>query len=459
MPSQQHTPEAVFGQRRPTREERQARGREIREQVPLASLATVPQAADRSAPLRILHTQDADRDQQLVPLRYERMAADPFAFLRGSAAVMAADLHLLPTSGISVQLCGDAHVANFGLFASAERTQVFDVNDFDETLPGPFDWDVRRLAASAAVAAQVAGHGDKAALRAAKEAGWRYREAMAKLSRMSTLDAWFVTLDLDSLTTALEGSPIEDELTRQGRKAEKRTGDSAAAKLTEVVDGQRRFRSDPPLLVPLIEADPDGALRRLAPVYEEYLATLEPDRAALFAHYSFVDLAQKVVGVGSVGTRAGVMLLESGDGEPILLQVKQALASVLEPYLGASAFENHAQRVVVGQRLMQATGDPFLGWVRGGLEGHRDFYLRQLHDMKGGIDTARLSKKAMVEYAGLCGAALARAHGRVGDPSLVTGYLGETEEFDEAMADFAMGYAAITAADHTALAAAQEAAS
>lgn len=453
------SPASVFGKRRPTREERRAHGQSVREQVPLASLADVPASADRVSALDVLHGQDADRDQALIPLRYERMAADPFAFLRGSAAVMAADLHPLPTSGISVQLCGDAHVANFGLFASAERTQVFDVNDFDETLPGPFDWDVRRLAASAAVAAQVAGHGDKTARQAAKEAGWRYREAMASLSQMSTLGAWFVTLDLQSLITALEGSHIGGELSKQGRKAEKRTGDAAAAKLTEVVDGRRRFRSEPPLLVPLAEADPSGTLHRLAPLYEQYLATLEPDRAALFEHYSFVDIAQKVVGVGSVGTRAGVMLLESGDGEPILLQVKQAMASVLEPYLGQSRFANHAQRVVVGQRLMQASGDPFLGWVRGGLEGDQDFYLRQLHDMKGGIDTARLSKKAMVEYAGLCGATLARAHGRVGDPSLVSGYLGDTEEFDEAMADFAMAYSALNTADHAALVAAQDAAS
>lgn len=441
----------MFGQRRPTREERYARGREIRGTVPLVSLADVPSVADRVKPLEVLHAQDADRDESLVPLRYERMAADPFAFLRGSAAVMAADLHLLPTSGIRVQLCGDAHVANFGMFASAERTLVFDVNDFDETLPGPFDWDVRRLAASAAVAAQVNGHGDKTARKAAREAGQRYRETMASLSQMSTLQAWFVKLDLASLATALEGSHLEGEISRQGRKAEQRTGDAAAAKLTEVVDGRRRFRSDPPLLVPLDEADPEGTLRRLAPVYEQYLSTLEPDRAALFEHYSFVDLAQKVVGVGSVGTRSGVLLLESGDGDPLLLQVKQAMASVLEPYLGQSPFANHAQRVVVGQRLMQATGDPFLGWVRSGIDGDQDYYLRQLHDMKGGIDTARLNGKALVEYAGLCGAVLARAHGRVGDPSLVSGYLGDTVEFDEAMADFAMGYAALTTADHDTL--------
>ena len=431
----------------------------MRREVPLASLSQVPAATDRVQPLDVLHEQDADRDQALVPIRYERMAADPFAFLRGAAAVMAADLHQLPTSGIRVQLCGDAHVANFGMFASAERTIVFDVNDFDETLPGPFDWDVRRLVASAAVAAQVNGHGDKTARKAAREAGRRYRETMAALSQMSTLAAWFVKLDLDSLATALEGTHLEGEISRQGRKAEQRTGDAAAAKLTEVVDGQRRFRSDPPLLVPLADADPKGTLQRLAPVYEQYLETLEPDRAALFGHYSFVDLAQKVVGVGSVGTRSAVLLLESGDGDPLLLQVKQAMASVLEPYLGQSQFANHAQRVVVGQRLMQATGDPFLGWVRGGPNGDQDFYLRQLHDMKGGIDTARLSGKALIEYAGLCGAVLARAHGRVGDPSLVSGYLGDTEEFDEAVADFAMGYSALNASDHAALVASRAAAS
>ncbi len=425
----------------------------------MAALAEVPSVDHRRDPLVILHAQDAAREPSLVPLRYERMAANPFSFLRGAAAVMASDLSTLPTSGLSVQLCGDAHVANFGLFASTERTLVFDVNDFDETLPGPFDWDVRRLAASAAVAALDAGHSAKTARRAAKEAARRYQEIIGRLSQMSTLEAWYVKLDLDSLAASLRGSTLGKELERQGSKAARRTGDAAVAKLTEVVDGRRQFRSDPPLLVPFAEANPTSTLQELAPIYERYLATLEPDRVALFAHFSYVDLARKVVGVGSVGTRAAVLLLESGDGDPLLLQVKQALPSVLEPYLGSSAFSHHGERVVVGQRIMQATGDPFLGWVHGGLTGDLDFYLRQLHDMKGGIDTARLDRQALIDYAGLCGAVLARAHGRVGDSALISGYLGDTKEFEEAMGDFAMGYTSINSSDHAALVADQEATS
>ena len=447
-----HIDAATFlSTRRPSRAERREAGRQRRDQVPLASLATAPGQADRPDPLAQLHEQDANRVPELIPLRYERMSGSPFAFLRGSAAVMASDLSRLPTSGLSVQLCGDAHVSNFGMFASGERTLVFDVNDFDETHPGPFDWDVRRLAASAAVAALGVGASNKKARRAARSAAAAYRAVTGYIESMSRIDAWNVKVDMDALVSKLHGSSLRDIARDAAAKSRRSTGDSAVGKLTQKVDGERRFRSQPPLLVPVPEADRASVIAGLAPHYEEYLRTLAPDRVALLTHYSYVDLAHKVVGVGSVGTLALVMLLESGDGEPLLLQVKQANPSVLEPYLGASRFDNAGKRVVVGQRVMQATGDPFLGWMTGRPTIPTDFYVRQLRDMKGSIDVASLDPDALIDYAAVCGAILARAHGRVGDSSAIAGYLGDTEEFDEAIADFAMAYADVTDRDHARL--------
>ncbi len=444
-----------FSTRRPDRATREAQGTARREAVPLSSLAEVAPADGRPDPITILKGQEADREQWLVPLRYERMSASPFAFLRGAAAVMASDLSRVPTSGLDVQLCGDAHISNFGMFASAERSLVFDVNDFDETLPGPFDWDVRRLAASAAVAAREAGASDRKARKAARSAAASYRAVIAYLSTMRRLDVWNVKVDVDDMLAKLGKSSLRKVAERATAKSRRSTSDSALIKLTETIDGQRRFRSQPPLLIPVPEADRAELITHLAPRYDAYLRTLAPDRVALLAHYSYVDLAHKVVGVGSVGTLALVMLLESGDGEPLLLQVKQANASVLEPYLGASRFDNAGKRVVVGQRVMQATGDPFLGWMTGKPELDRDFYVRQLRDLKGSIDVAQLDLPGLADYAAVCGAVLARAHARVGDASAITGYLGDTDEFEEAIADFAMAYADVTIADHASLVAAQ----
>jgi uncharacterized protein (DUF2252 family) len=438
-----------------SRAERRKHGEDLRANVALDSFAAVPDASARRDALSLLHGQDAGREQDLVPLRYQRMGASAFAFLRGSAIVMASDLSLLPTSGITVQLCGDAHIANFGMFASAERDLVFDVNDFDETLPGPFDWDVRRLAASAAVATLSAGHSRKAARKAARESARLYRQTMAAMAQLPTLDAWYVKLDVATLTERVGGSSLGKQLIAQGRKAGKSTAESAAIKLTEVVDGRRRFRSDPPLVVPLWDVADDAiaaqTLVYLGPRFKQYLVSLEPDRAALLRHFEYVDIARKVVGVGSVGTRAGVVLLESGDGEPLLLQMKQASASVLEPHLGASQCATHSERVVVGQRVMQASGDPFLGWVRLSDDGSNDFYVRQLRDMKASVDVAKLDKNGLIQYAGLCGAVLARAHARVGDSSAISGYLGDTDEFDKAIADFALAYADVNDQDYRAL--------
>lgn len=444
-------PMTFFTTRRRSREHRLADGHARRAQVPLASHATPPPLEDRPNALEILRSQESSREPALIPLRYARMAESPFAFLRGAAAVMASDLSRVPRSDLEVQLCGDAHLANFGMFASPERTLMFDMNDFDETLPGSFDWDVKRLAVSMAVAAQSNGLKDKDARKAARVAASSYRATMASLSQMRTIDVWNARLDVDTLLARLTKTSLRKATIKATDKSRKSTTESALLKLTEVVDGKRRFRADPPILTPVPEEEFDDVVQRFAPVYRDYLATLQMDRIALLAKHSFVDIAHKVVGVGSVGTRAVVLLLESGDGEPVLLQVKQANPSVLEPYLGASRYDNAGQRVVIGQRLMQAAGDPFLGWTRGSRKTAHDFYVRQLKDMKGSIDVTLLDKEGLIGYGQVCGAVLARAHARAGDASLVTGYLGDSTEFDEAVADFSLAYAQINAADHGAL--------
>jgi hypothetical protein len=349
-----------------------------------------------------------------------------------------------------VWLCGDAHLVNFGLFASAERRQVFDLNDFDETHIGPLDWDVKRLAASFAVAARSNGLSDKAARRVSKRAAGAYRTAMAALTTMRTLDVWYSHLDAEALIKELRNTRLGRAAVKATGRSRRRTVDTAVMKLTETVHGVRRFRSDPPVLVPVTGTDFESVVDILAPIYAQYLRTVPPDRLALLRKFSFVEIARKVVGVGSVGTRAFVMLLESGDGEPLLLQVKQASQSVLEPHLGASGFENEGRRVVVGQRVMQASGDPFLGWCTGA-DPANDFYLRQLWDMKGSFDVTLMDADALSVYARLCGAVLARSHARAGQPALISGYLGKSDEFDEAVADFSLAYADLTVADHAAL--------
>ena len=439
---------AFFTHERPTRKQRRQLGKELRNSVPLDSHSTLVTGPSRVVdPVAILQSQESDREPALVPLRYERMSLSPFAFLRGGAAVMAADLAVVPRTNLQVQLCGDMHVSNFGLFATADRAQVFDVNDFDETLPGPFEWDVKRLAASAAVAARDNGFKDRHARRIAVGAVAGYRDTIRRLSTMSTTDVWYARLDLDTLLGELRKSTLAKAATKEGAKARSRTSASTAVKLTETVDGKVRFRSEPPILVPVPDDQLEGVIANLAPVYEQYLKTLPPDRIALLMRYSFKTVAHKVVGVGSVGTRALVILLESGDGEPLLLQAKQASASVLEPYLGASRYDNAGQRVVYGQQVMQSGGDPFLGWTAGRSVAV-DFYLRQLKDMKGSIEIPMLDRDGLYDYARLCGAVLARAHARAGDAARISGYLGNGPDFDEAVGEFAMKYADLTIADH-----------
>jgi uncharacterized protein (DUF2252 family) len=331
---------------------------------------------------------------------------------------------------------------------------VFDLNDFDETLRGPFEWDVKRLAAAVAVVGQYRGMSVKGSRRAARTAVSTYRTTIASLAERPTLDVFYARLDLDTLLSSLQKTALMGAAKKARRSAWKHTGDAATEKITEIVDGRRRFREDPPLLVPVDSAEV-GAL--VGVMYRQYLDTLPTDRALLLTRFSFRGLAHRVGGVGSVGTRTLVMLLESGDGEPILLQLKQAGRSVLEEHLGASWFGSaHGRRVVTGQRLMQAAGDPFLGWAPATGGRPHDYYVRQLKDMKGSIDTSLLTPDALVIYGRLCAAVLARAHARAGDASVISGYLGHKDTFDEAVADFAVAYAAINSADHEALAQAIE---
>jgi uncharacterized protein (DUF2252 family) len=441
----------LFQRARPSRAARRIVGEHRRLEVPLEAHSSVPPLGARRDSLAILRGQEVVRNADLVPLRYERMATDAFAYLRGAAAVMASDLAMMPNSGIRVQLCGDAHLANFGMFASAERSLVFDLNDFDETLPGPFEWDVKRLAASFAIAARNNGFSESDIVQAGQSVAQSYREWITAFSERATLDVWYARVDVDWMVSQLKKSDIRKALVKASDKAKRKNADSAILKLTEVVDGKRRFRSDPPILTPVADGEFGSVIDLLAPVYADYVSTLQPDRAALLARYSFVDFAFKVVGVGSVGTRAYVMLLESGDGEPIVLQAKQAGHSVLEPYVGASEFAHSGERVVAGQRAMQSASDPFLGWCHGGPAAPFDFYFRQLWDMKGSIDATLLDEHGLRVYGQICGAVLARAHARAGDASIISGYLGDTTAFDVAIAEFAVSYSAITLADHAAL--------
>jgi uncharacterized protein (DUF2252 family) len=394
-------------------------------------------------PLRILGADDADRLPELASLRYERLAESPFAFLRGSAAVMAADLETTPVTGLHVQACGDAHLSNFGLFATPERHLVFDLNDFDETYPAPFEWDVKRLAASMTVAARANRFRKRDCSGAAREAVRAYRVAMRQLGELGFLDAWYVRTEVDDLRaavkprTARRGEPIVDG-------ARRRTMSRALAKLTEMRDGRLALRSDPPGLTPLGYGE-DG----LDAEFEGYLETVTSERRRLLQRYRPVDAALKVVGVGSVGTRCFVVLLVGrGPEDALLLQVKEAGRSVLDRN-GDGDGQHQGRRVVEGQRLLQAASDPFLGWSTG--PDGRDYYWRQLWDMKGSADTTTMRPSGLTVYARLCGAVLARGHSRSGDADAIADYLGKGEKFDKAVTRFAVAYADQTERDHAAL--------
>jgi uncharacterized protein (DUF2252 family) len=441
--------------------ERAARGKAARAEVPRASHGEWEPPPHRTDPVELLEEQAQSRVPELVPIRYGRMLVTPFTFYRGAAYLMASDLAMGPRTGLHVQLCGDAHLSNFGAFAAPDRRLVFGVNDFDETLPGPFEWDVKRLVASFAVAGRDRGFDAKTRMKINTTVVRAYREAVREFGAMRNLDLWYARVDVDELLREFSSRATAAQRKRMDKNLEKaRTKDSlkAFAKLTEVVDGERRIVSDPPLLVPVAElAGPEHAGdvdERFRGLIRQYRRTLQGDRRHLIERYRYVDAARKVVGVGSVGTRAWVVLLLGRDGDdPLFMQAKEAQPSVLEPFLGKSEFANHGQRVVEGQRLTQAASDIMLGWLRttGLDEVERDFYLRQLWDAKGSAMVESMEPSGMLEYARLCGWTLAKGHARSGDAIAIGSYLGAGDVFDKAMARFAETYADQNERDYDAL--------
>jgi uncharacterized protein (DUF2252 family) len=465
----------------PSVDERTASGEQARETASLSSHGGWRPAADRPDPVALLEEQNKTREPDLVPVRHGRMMVSPFTFYRGAARIMATDLKDTPVAGLGAQLCGDAHLSNFGVFASPERRLVFDLNDFDETLPGPFEYDVKRMAASFTIAARNNGF-SPADARAVTAASVRaYREAMADFAGMGTMNIWYAHLDEDTLRAAIRSTVAETKKAAKGAKpakkdakqeeklaklAQRRAEKSAAkahtrdslqalSKLGEMAGGRYQIISQPPIVVPL--RDWAAAYRRdlegryglsaeevmpaIRDQFRAYRATLQPDRRHLLEHFEIVDMARKVVGVGSVGTRAYIVLLQGRDAnDPLFLQIKEATASVLEGYLPRSRYRNHGERVVQGQRLMQATSDIYLGWTKGH-DVKRHFYWRQLRDMKGSALVEAMTPLGLGFYAGICGWTLARAHARSGDPVAIASYLGAGDAFDESMTDFCGRYA------------------
>jgi uncharacterized protein (DUF2252 family) len=455
-----------------TPSERSAIGKAARTPAPRAAHEVWEASTSRPDPVELLESQAASRVQDLVPIRYGRMLVSPFTFFRGAALIMASDLSTTPRSGLNVQACGDAHMSNFGVFASAERNLVFDLNDFDETLPGPWEWDVKRLVASLAIAGRGRGFTDKERAGIVLEAASGYRKEMAALAAKRDLDVWYTRMDIERVLSdlgdelGLNGSKgsdrsmskVKTRVDKQLVKARTRDSMQALEKLTEVVDGETRFVSDPPLIVPISELLPEaeGAMLtdRMHSLLHSYSGTLQSDRRHLLSQFRFVSIARKVVGVGSVGTRAWVLLLVGSDGtDPLLLQAKEAQESVLARFVGNSVHQNQGERVVAGQHLMQASSDIFLGWDHvEGIDGvQRDFYIRQLRDWKGSVDTDVMIPEGMAIYGRLCGRTLARAHARSGDRIAIAAYLGSSKAFDNAVVAFSEAYADQNEHDYDAL--------
>ena len=432
--------------------ERSDMGRGLRAQVPRSSQAAWTAPARRRDPVEIIRGQEATRISSLLPIRHERMGVSPFTYFRGAAAVMAEDLAQTPCCGLRVQACGDAHLVNFGIYATPERRVVFDVNDFDETLQAPFEWDVKRLATSLVVAGRDRGFAAKECAAAARAAVRAYRTRMATSAQMGHLEVWYARFDADALVTLATRAGARELSSDALRKAERSTNLTALEKLTEVVDGQRRIVDAPPLVEHL--QNPVDSVDAEA-VVGQYADSLGDATRQLLGRYRPVDWARKVVGVGSVGTDdAVVLLMGDSDTDPLFLQVKEAGASVLEPFAGASPYDNHGRRVVAGQRLTQAASDLFLGWTR---MGQRDYYVRQLRDMKGSIPVDKLSADELAQYGQACGSALAMGHARSGDAVAIAAYLGAGDRFDRAVVAFADVYADQNAEDYQAFVAAMPA--
>jgi uncharacterized protein (DUF2252 family) len=462
-------------------EDRQAIGERARENTPISSQADWEPAAGRPDPVELLIEQNATREADLVPVRHGRMTVSPFTFYRGAAKIMATDLATTPMAGLVVQLCGDAHLSNFGGFASPERQLLFGLNDFDETLPGPFEYDLKRMAASFTIAARNNGFTPADVRAVTIESVKAYRSGMADLAEMHTLDIWYAHMtehDIQDAIRAIQETSNSRKKPSKGKTGKKKQGASKAgkadaaliaeaakrankamrkahtrdslgalAKFAEVVDGRQRIVSQPPVIIPLrdlaasYEMTPDEARDAVEEQFRVYKATLSNDRRQMLDRFTIVDVARKVVGVGSVGTRAWMVLLQGRDsGDPLFLQVKEATGSVLEDHLPKSRYNTPGQRVVEGQRLMQAASDIFLGWTRG-VQADRYYYWRQLRDMKASAEVELMSPVGMTSYARMCGWTLARAHARSGDPIAIAEYLGNDDTFDKAIANFSARYA------------------
>jgi uncharacterized protein (DUF2252 family) len=453
-------------------EERRAEGRAAREKLPVSGHAGWVPAGDRPDPVGLLEAQNLTREPDLVPVRHGRMWASPFTFYRGAAKIMARDLKDTPNAGLNVQLCGDAHLSNFGLFASPERALLFDLNDFDETLPGPFEYDVKRMAASFTIAARNNGFTKADTRDVTLGAVAAYREAMAGFSSMGNMEIWYARLSEDELMTAIravaamarnkkeaaEAKKSQKRAVQTAGKAHTRDSLQALSKLGEVVDGRYRIVSQPPVVVPARDLEAmygfsaDQVQDMVHQEFRAYRMTLQDDRRHLLERFEIVDMARKVVGVGSVGTRAFIVLLQGRDeGDPLFLQVKEATASVLEDHLPKSRFRQPGERVVQGQRLMQAASDIYLGWTKG-IEANRYLYWRQLRDMKGSAEVESQKPIGMRFYGGICGWTLARAHARSGDAIAIAEYLGKNDKFDKSITDFSERYADQNERDYLAFA-------
>ena len=446
------------------RAERKKAGRALRQRVPLDSHSQWQPAADRPDPLALLQAQDEGRVKQLLPIKYGRMLESPFTFYRGSAVVMAADLAGSPVSGIQAVLCGDAHLSNFGVFATPERRMVFDINDFDEAFPGPWEWDLKRLAVSAVIAGRDNGFSEKICRRLAVDTARAYVKAMDYFSEMPTLEQWYYHVEVDAVLKVFERSSKQGRKSAQKmvKKAQSKTQEQTLEKLTRLENGQRRIVNDPPLLVPFRDMGLERYLSKadlkklsekgIESTWNQYLDSLPDERRYLLQRYHIIDAALRVGGIGSVGTICTIVLLKGGaEDDALILQLKEAGSSVLEAYVDyQTSYENHAQRVVTAQRLMQATSDVFLGWHKSELS-ERDYYWRQLKDMKGSADVAALDEKGLQAYLGVCSWCLARAHARTGDEIQIRGYLGRKDTFAKAIGKFAVTYADQAERDHEAL--------
>ncbi|WP_443696520.1 DUF2252 domain-containing protein [Pseudomonas sp.] len=434
-----------------SRKERVHAGESLLEGMPHSSHAVWKAPRKHRDPTDVLEESNRYRLASLVPVRYGRMLRSPFTFLRGSSGLMAYDLATTPNAGIQVQACGDCHLLNFGLFATPERNLIFDINDFDETTPAPWEWDIKRLAISFTVAARGNGLTDKEAEASAVECVRAYRERLRECSKMSPLEVWYDRLDAQTIVDMAPNAKVKKAREQLIEKAKTRVGDYLYPTISGEVGGRRRLIDQPPILFHIYEKDFE---QRVYKALQDYRLSLPHERRVLFDRYRLEDIALKAVGIGSVGTRCFVGLFFSAENHPLLLQFKEACPSVLEPYAGKSIYDNHGQRVVTGQRLMQSSSDIFLGWTQG--QRGRDFFVRQLRDMKMSAPVEGASFAQMKMYAELCGLTLARAHAKSGDAALISGYLGKSDTFDQAIGEFALTYADQNAKDHAALVAAEK---